>query len=98
MRRAKGMEALDFIRMTISHNLKDPHPKALEPDCFSPFLAIATQSLRAGSFTLRKSKEVRQVLLEGIKTKHCHGDIDDEGMVDSKSSSREWFNGNADST
>jgi len=34
--------------MTISHNLKDPHPKALEPDCLSPFLAIATQSPRAG--------------------------------------------------
>ena len=38
--------------MMISHNLKDPHPKALEPDCLSPFLAIATQSLRAGSFTV----------------------------------------------
>ena len=23
--------------MTISHNLKDPHAKALEPDCLSPF-------------------------------------------------------------
>ena len=44
MTRAKGMITFDFIQMTISHNLKDPHPKALEPDCFSPFLAIATQS------------------------------------------------------
>jgi len=34
--------------MTISHNLKDPHPKALEPDCLSPFLAIVTQSLKGG--------------------------------------------------
>jgi len=39
------MKTFDFIQMTISHNLKDPHPKALEPDCLSPFLAIATQSL-----------------------------------------------------
>jgi hypothetical protein len=23
--------------VTISHNLKDPHSKALEPDCLSPF-------------------------------------------------------------
>ena len=42
------MKTFDFIQMTISHNLKDPHPKALEPDCLSPFLAIATQSHRAG--------------------------------------------------
>ena len=46
------MKTFDFIQMTISHNLKDPHPKALEPDCLSPFLAIATQSLRAESFIL----------------------------------------------
>lgn len=51
--------------------------------------------------TLRKSKELRQVLLErikGIKMKDCYGETDGEGMVGSKSSSREWFNGNADST
>jgi hypothetical protein len=29
---------------TISHNLKDPHSKALEPDCLSPLLAVTTQS------------------------------------------------------
>jgi len=45
------MKTFDFIQMTISHNLKAPHPKALEPDCLSPFPAIATQSLWAGSFT-----------------------------------------------
>ena len=43
------MKTFDFIQMTISHNLKDPHPKALEPDCLSPFLAIATQSLKGGA-------------------------------------------------
>jgi len=50
------MKTFDFIQMTISHNLKDPHPKALEPDCLSPFLAIATQSLRAGCFTTISNK------------------------------------------
>src|SRR4030042_5539376 len=31
------MKTFNFIQMTISHNLKDPHSKALEPDCLSPF-------------------------------------------------------------
>jgi hypothetical protein len=30
------MKTFDFIQTTISHNLKDPHSKALEPDCLSP--------------------------------------------------------------
>jgi hypothetical protein len=34
------------MKATISHNLKDPHSKALEPDCLPPRLAIATQPLR----------------------------------------------------
>jgi len=38
------MKTFDFIQETISHNLKDPHSKALEPDCVSPLLAITTQS------------------------------------------------------
>jgi hypothetical protein len=29
----------------ISHNEKDPHSKALEPDCLSPRIAITTRSL-----------------------------------------------------
>ena len=29
------MKTFDFIQATISHNLKDPHPKSLEPDCLS---------------------------------------------------------------
>jgi hypothetical protein len=36
--RTKHMKRFDFIQATISHNLKDPHSKALEPDCLSPFL------------------------------------------------------------
>jgi len=39
------MKTFDFIQVTISHNLKDPHSKALEPDCLSPLLTVATQSL-----------------------------------------------------
>jgi len=39
--------------MRILLNLKDPHPKALKPDCLSPFLAIATQSLKAGPWSRR---------------------------------------------
>ena len=46
------MKTFNFIQMTISHNLKDPNPNALKPDCLSPFLAIATQPLWAGNFTL----------------------------------------------
>jgi len=30
------MKTFDFIEATISHQLKDPHSKALEPDCLSP--------------------------------------------------------------
>ena len=30
------MKTFDFIQATISHDLKDPHPKSLEPDCLSP--------------------------------------------------------------
>jgi peptide/nickel transport system substrate-binding protein len=37
------MKTFDFIQATISHNLKDPHSKALEFDCLSPRLAIVTQ-------------------------------------------------------
>jgi len=38
------MKTFDFIQSAISHNVKDPHSKALEPDCLSPRLAIMTQS------------------------------------------------------
>ena len=39
------MKTSDFIQSAISHNLKDPHSKALEPDCLSSPLAIMTYSL-----------------------------------------------------
>jgi hypothetical protein len=31
------MKTFNFIQATTCHNLKDPHSKALEPDCLSPF-------------------------------------------------------------
>jgi hypothetical protein len=31
------MKKFDFIQATIPNNLKEPHSKALEPDCRSPF-------------------------------------------------------------
>ena len=40
------MKTFDFIKVSISHNIKDPHSKFLEPDCISPFLAITTPSHR----------------------------------------------------
>ena len=42
----------NFMQSPISHNLRDPHSKALEPDRLSPPLAITTQPLWARSFTL----------------------------------------------
>jgi hypothetical protein len=30
------MKTFDFIQVMVSHNLKDPHSKSLEPDCLSP--------------------------------------------------------------
>ena len=38
------MKTFDFTQATISHNQKDPHSKALEPDCLSLLPAIMTQS------------------------------------------------------
>ncbi len=31
------MKTFDYIQAMISHTLKDPHSKALEPDCLSSF-------------------------------------------------------------
>ena len=40
-----------YAREMISHNLKDPHSEALEPDLLSPPLpAITTQSLKGGAY------------------------------------------------
>jgi hypothetical protein len=44
LRRAKRMKTFDFIQATIFHHLKDPHSKALEPDCLPPWFAITIQS------------------------------------------------------
>jgi len=43
------MKTFDFIKATISHNLKDPLSKSLEPDCLSPFAGhYDTVSKRGG--------------------------------------------------
>ena len=42
------MNTFGLIQATISHNVKDPHSKALEPDCLFPRIAIMTQLLREG--------------------------------------------------
>jgi hypothetical protein len=44
------MKTFDFIQVMISHNLKDPHSKALEPDCLSPLLTVTTQSPQRGGW------------------------------------------------
>jgi hypothetical protein len=40
------VKTFNFIQSPFSHHLKDPHSKALEPDCLSPPVAIMTQSPR----------------------------------------------------
>jgi len=45
------MNTFGIMQATISHNLKDPHSKALEPDCLSPRIAITTQSLKGRGIT-----------------------------------------------
>jgi len=43
------MKTFDFRQVTISHNIKDPHSKTLEPDCLFPFARdYETVSLWAG--------------------------------------------------
>jgi hypothetical protein len=42
------MKTFDFIQVTISHNLKDPHSKALEPGRLFPFCLRLRLSLLEG--------------------------------------------------
>ena len=44
------MKMFNFIQSPISHNLRDPHSKALEPDRLSPPLAITTQPQKGGAY------------------------------------------------
>jgi hypothetical protein len=37
------MDTFSIMQATVSLNLKDPHSKALEPGCLSPWIAISTQ-------------------------------------------------------
>ncbi len=51
------MNTFNFIQAIISHNVKDPHSKALEPNYLSPQIAITTQFLEGeglgGGFIVR---------------------------------------------
>jgi hypothetical protein len=52
------MKTFDFIQAKISHNLKDPHSKALEPDRPSPFAYdCSTVSQGRGNYLLGKKNE-----------------------------------------
>ena len=59
------MKTFYFVQSAISHNLKDPHSKALEPDCLSPPLAIMTQS-RRGEGRVRGPRSRGMTLMEEI--------------------------------
>jgi hypothetical protein len=65
-----GMKTFDFIEATISHQLKDPHSKALEPDCLSPSPSNYDTAFRGeregvrGLLFLCFDPEVGRVLLE----------------------------------
>jgi hypothetical protein len=52
------MKTFDFIKATISHNLKDPHSKALEPGRLSPLLAVTTQALMRGGSAIQLNEPI----------------------------------------
>jgi len=50
------MNTFGIMQATISHNLKDPHSKALKPNCLSPRIVIMRQSLSGGGREGEKKK------------------------------------------
>jgi len=55
------MKTFDFVQATISHHLKDPHSKALEPDCFSPFVCDHDTATAGGGvrhFLFNKARDL----------------------------------------
>jgi predicted aminopeptidase len=56
------MKSFNFKQATIPHSVKDPHFKALEPDCLSARIAITTQPLKPGR-KIRKVTSRMNVLL-----------------------------------
>jgi len=48
--RPKPMKTCDFPHETIPHTIKDPHSKALEPDCLCPRASDYDTASCAGSF------------------------------------------------
>jgi hypothetical protein len=52
------MNTFGITQTTISHTIKNPHSKALEPDCLCPRIAMMTQSPRGeGSPACRQAGE-----------------------------------------
>src|SRR4030042_6075681 len=80
MRRAKGMKTFDFIQMTISHSLKDPHPKAL-PACRRagnataslPFLLLRHSLLGRRASFWRCGRKGNSVVLHQIERRRRRG-------------------------
>ena len=46
--RPKRMKTFDFPHETIPHTIKDPHSKALEPDCLCPRASDYDTASRGG--------------------------------------------------
>ncbi len=61
---SNSMNTFDLLSGTISHHLKDPHSKSLEPDCLFPINLRLRHSLRGErGRSLRLATEVRGVLV-----------------------------------
>jgi hypothetical protein len=68
------MNTYGFIQARISHTLKDPHSKALEPDCLSPSVCnYDTVSGGEGRFLEDISEKVRDKFSDFIvlESKMC---------------------------
>jgi hypothetical protein len=63
------MKIFDFIQVTISLNLKDPHSKALEPDCSSPFACNYDTVCKEGEgrFARRTASSTSWMMVSSLK-------------------------------
>ena len=62
----KHIRTFHFPQETISHTLKQPHSKALEPDCLGPGLAITTQPQKADGWRSRRKEVVSTDLTDKV--------------------------------
>jgi hypothetical protein len=76
------MKTFGFIQAAISHHLKDPYSKALEPDHLSPPLDITTQPLaKKGEGWIRESKKGGTMTSLFKLDRHSHGIISSSTAV-----------------